>query len=51
MSVIEPEHIQKMLEELPNDLLSVVITQIDTEKFAEILMNSMPDVLAKIIVA
>lgn len=51
MSVIEPEHIQNMLKELPNDLLSVVITQIDTEKFAEILMNRMPDVIARLIVA
>lgn len=49
MSVIEPEHIQKMLEELPNDLLSVVITQIDTEKFAEILMDRMPELIAQII--
>ena len=49
MSVIEPEHIQKMVEELPNDLLSIVITQIDTEKFAEILMDRFPEVLAEII--
>lgn len=49
MSVIEPEHIQKMLEELPNDLLSIVITQIDTEKFAEILMDRMPEIIAQII--
>lgn len=49
MSVIEPEHIQKMIEELPNDLLSIVITQIDTEKFAEILMNEFPEVIADII--
>lgn len=49
MSVIEPEHIQKMIEELPNDLLSIVITQIDTEKFAEILMNEFPEVMADII--
>lgn len=49
MSVIEPEHIQKMLEELPNDLLSIVITQIDTEQFAEILMDRFPAILAEII--
>ncbi len=49
MSVIEPEHIQKMLKELPNDLLSIVITQIDTDKFAEMLMNEFPDVMADII--
>ena len=49
MNVIEPEYIQEMLKELPNDLLSVVITQIDTEKFAYILMNQFPEIMADII--
>lgn len=49
MNVIEPEHIQKMLKELPDDLLSIVITQMDTEKFAEILMDRFPEVIADII--
>lgn len=49
MSVIDTEHIQEMIKELPEDLLSVVITQIDTEKFAEILMDRFPDVIAQII--
>ena len=33
MQVIKPEYLQKMITELPQDLLSVVVTQIDTEKF------------------
>ena len=49
MSVIEPEYIQNMITELPNDLLSIVITQIDTEKFADILMNQFPEGMAEII--
>ena len=49
MSVIEPEYIQEMLKELPNDLLSIVITQMDTQEFAEILMDRFPDILAEII--
>ncbi len=49
MSVIEPEYIQNMISELPNDLLSIVITQIDTEKFADILMNEFPEIMAQII--
>lgn len=49
MSVIEPEYIQNMIKELPNDLLSIVITQMDTEKFAEILMDRFPEVIAEII--
>jgi len=47
MAVLEPEELIKMTEELPNDLLSVVITQIDTEKFAEILMDRMPELIAQ----
>lgn len=49
MSVIEPEYIQNMIKELPNDLLSLVITQMDTEKFAEILIDRFPEVIAEII--
>lgn len=49
MSVIEPEEKIKMLKELPNDLLSVVITQIDAEIFADTLINRFPEVLAEII--
>lgn len=49
MSVIEPEYIQNMIKELPNDLLSIVITQMDSEKFAEILMDRFPEVIAEII--
>lgn len=49
MSVIEPEHIEKMLKELPDDLLSIVITQLDNDKFAEILMDKFPEVIASAI--
>lgn len=49
LDVIEPEEKIKMLEELPNDLLSVVITQMDTRDFAETLINRFPEVLAEII--
>lgn len=49
MSVVEPEHIEKMLQELPRDLLSIVITQIDTEQFAKVLMEENPEILAQII--
>lgn len=49
MAVIEPEEKIKMLEELPNDLLSVVITQIDARVFADTLINRFPEVLAEII--
>jgi len=49
MGVIDSEYIQEMIKELPNDLLSIVITQIDTEKFAYILMNDFPEIMADII--
>lgn len=49
MGVIKPEYLHKMMEELPPDLLAVVITQIDTEKFAQALINKYPELLAQFI--
>lgn len=49
MDVIEEDQKIKMLKELPNDLLSVVVTQIDARDFAEILINRCPEILAQII--
>ncbi len=49
MGVIKPEYLEKMMKELPQDLLSVVITQIDTEKFADALINKYPELLAQFI--
>ncbi|MBO6087937.1 hypothetical protein J6P92_06300 [bacterium] len=48
MSVLDPEHIENMVKELPNDLLSIVITQIDTEKFAYVLMYKFPEMIANL---
>lgn len=49
LEVIEPEEKLKMIQELPNDLLSIVITQIDAKDFADTLINKFPEVLAEII--
>lgn len=49
MRVIKPEYLQKMITELPQDLLSVVTTQIDTEKFADTLINKYPEIIAQIV--
>lgn len=49
MSVIRPEYLQKMISELPQDLLAVVTTQIDTDKFADALINKFPELLAQIV--
>lgn len=49
MDVIEDEFKIKMLQELPNDLLSIVITQLDAPKFAEVLISKCPEILAQII--
>ena len=49
MRVIKPEYLQKMMKELPQDLLSIVITQIDTEKFADALINKFPELLAQLV--
>lgn len=50
MNVVEHENIENMLKELPDDLLSTVITQIDTENFAEILIDKMPEIIARIMI-
>ena len=49
MKVIKPEYLQDMIKQLPRNLLTVVITQIDTEKFAQMLIHQHPEVLAKFI--
>jgi len=49
MGVIKPEYLEKMLTNLPPDLLQVVCTQIDTEKFADALITKFPELLAKLI--
>lgn len=49
MGVIEPEHLQNMMANLPEDLLSIVLTQIDPEKFADSLITKYPEVLAKFV--
>ena len=49
MGVIKPEHLRKMMEKLPHDLLSLVLTQIDNNKFADMLINKHPELLAKFI--
>ena len=51
MAVLEEEEIIKMLGELPNDLMSIVITQIDTEVFADHLMKKHPELIAELIAA
>ena len=49
MGVIKPEYLQKMMNKLPQDLLAVVATQIDTEKFADALITKFPELLAKFV--
>lgn len=49
MHVIDQENITKMIDELPEDLMATVITQMDTEKFAQTLMEKNPEILAQIL--
>lgn len=49
MGVIKPEYLQRMMDNLPQDLLAVVVTQIDTEKFADALITKFPEILAKFV--
>ena len=49
LNVIEKEEIIKMVEELPNDLLSMVITQIDPDTFGDMLLKKHADLLAQVV--
>ncbi len=49
MTVIEDEHLINMIGQLPNDLMAIVITQLDTEDFAEQLMKKNPEIIADLI--
>lgn len=48
MDVLENEDLVKMVSELPQDLMSVVATQIDPEIFADLLCTKFQDVLKDI---
>ncbi|MBR6098875.1 hypothetical protein IKP85_03940 [bacterium] len=50
MSVVDEDEKIKMLKQLPNDFLAVVITQIDAQLFAEQLIHKQPRLLAKAII-
>lgn len=47
-NVIDPKELVKMVAQLPKDLTAVVLTQIDTKKFADVLMDKFKDVLKQI---
>lgn len=48
MDALEPEDLLKMVQQLPDDILAVVATQIDPQDFAEILCTQFQDVLSEI---
>lgn len=48
-SVIDPEQLVKMLTRLPKDLMAVVLTQIDTQMFAQILVANFKNILSQIV--
>lgn len=50
MEVIKPDEKIKMLKQLPDDLLAIVITQIDAKVFAEQIIKNHPKLLAQAII-
>lgn len=48
LKVLDAEFLIPMVEELPDDLLQVVATQIDPAIFADILVNEFADILAEV---
>lgn len=51
MNVLEPKILMQMISKLPDELMAMVITQLQPEKFAETLMKENPHIMAKIIAA
>lgn len=48
-NVIENEQLIKMIEQLPKDLTAVVLTQVDTKQFAEMLQANFKNILREIV--
>ena len=48
LQVLETEDCLKMLQELPEDIMPAVVTQIDPEVFAQLLSNNFQDILKQI---
>lgn len=49
MSVLEPEFLIPMIQELPIDLTQIVLTQIDPRDFSEILARDFQDILSQVV--
>ena len=47
--VIQHAQLVEMIKELPRDLTAVVLTQIDTKKFADVLLKSFKNIISQII--
>lgn len=47
LTALEPQEFMPMIEELPQDIMSLVATQIDPKMFAELLCNDFKDIIAK----
>lgn len=48
-SVIDQDQLVKMMTHLPKDLMAVLLTQIDTQKFAAILCENFKNILSQIV--
>ena len=47
MIALDSESLQIMTKQLPEDLFSIVATQVDTKQLAKLLIDRCPDVLEK----
>ena len=48
MTVIENEEVLKMIKELPKDLMAILVTQLDPDKFADQVLKKTPAVIAEL---
>lgn len=48
-NVIEPDQLVGMVQQLPQNLTAVVLTQMDTKKFADVLIGNFKNILSQIV--
>lgn len=48
-NVLDQKQLVKMVEQLPKDLTAVVLTQVDTKKFADVLLANFKNILSQVI--
>lgn len=50
-AILEPEYLQQMNQQLPQELLAVVLTQVNTKDFSQLLQKNFKEVIGELIIS